>query len=148
MASAISVLTENPAIELVAASSLYRTPPWGKLDQPDFFNAVIELRTSLEPRQLLDACLETERALKRERRERWGPRIIDLDIIAFGQRRIDQPDLHIPHPRLGERAFVLVPLAEIAPRLEIGGLLIGNLAETVDASGIELQVKGDSWLSD
>ena len=109
-------------------SSLYRTPPWGKTDQPDFINAAAEIRTSLEPRALLALCLDAEHELKRVRQERWGPRIVDIDILAFGDRVIREAGLEIPHPRILERAFVLVPLAEIAPELEIlGSSVSGHL---------------------
>jgi 2-amino-4-hydroxy-6-hydroxymethyldihydropteridine diphosphokinase len=98
-----------------ARSSLYRTPAWGVTDQPPFVNAVLALETSLEPHALLAACKEIERELGRRPSFRWGPRTIDLDILAYDDRRIDEPELTIPHARLAERAFALVPLAEIAP---------------------------------
>ena len=99
-------------------SSVYRTPPWGKLDQPDFLNMAALVETTLPARALLALCLEVERGLGRERRERWGPRLIDIDILTYGEATIDEPDLKVPHPRLTERAFALAPLAEIAPRLD------------------------------
>jgi 2-amino-4-hydroxy-6-hydroxymethyldihydropteridine diphosphokinase len=102
--------------EVVIVSSLYRTTPWGKIDQPDFVNAAVALDTQLRPRPLLHVLKRLERELGREERgERWGPRRIDFDILAYGDERVDEDDLVIPHPRLRERAFVLVPLAEIAP---------------------------------
>ena len=97
-------------------SSLYRTPPWGKTDQPEFINAVALLVTPLGPRDLLDALKSAERRLGRTAAERWGPRIIDFDILTYDDLEIDEPGLHVPHPRLRERAFVLVPLAEIDER--------------------------------
>ncbi|MEX0346499.1 MAG: 2-amino-4-hydroxy-6-hydroxymethyldihydropteridine diphosphokinase [Rhizobiaceae bacterium] len=148
MASAISTLVRDADIEMIAVSSLYSTPPWGISEQPDFLNAVVELKTTLEPRQLLDKCLEVERSLKRERKERWGPRIIDLDIIAYGRREVRENDLQLPHPRLAERAFVLVPLAEIAPEFVIGGNAVHELLDVVDTEGIERIANADSWLSD
>ncbi|MGC2131427.1 MAG: 2-amino-4-hydroxy-6-hydroxymethyldihydropteridine diphosphokinase [Candidatus Aquilonibacter sp.] len=103
--------------EVSAVSSLYRTAPWGKTDQPEFVNAVVALDTKLRPRQLLHALKALERELGRaEDGERWGPRRIDFDILIFGDEEIDDGDLVIPHPRLAERAFALVPLAEIAPQ--------------------------------
>src|SRR5690606_11006502 len=96
-----------------------------------------ELRTSLDPRQLLALCLDVERRLKRVRRERWGPRSIDLDILLFGQRSISERDFVVPHPRMAERAFVLVPLAEIAPDLVIDGQRITQMRDRVDSKGIE-----------
>jgi 2-amino-4-hydroxy-6-hydroxymethyldihydropteridine diphosphokinase len=102
--------------EVVVVSSLYRTAPWGKIDQPDFVNAAVALDTQLRPRPLLDVLKRLERELGREEHgERWGPRRIDFDILAYGDERVDEEDLVIPHPRLRERAFALVPLAEIAP---------------------------------
>jgi 2-amino-4-hydroxy-6-hydroxymethyldihydropteridine diphosphokinase len=112
--SAISALR---ALGIVAGvSSLYRTAPWGNPDQPDFVNAAVALDTKLAPRALLDALKEIERKLGREPGERWGPRRIDLDILAYGDLQIVEDDLVIPHPHLASRAFALVPLAEIAPQ--------------------------------
>jgi 2-amino-4-hydroxy-6-hydroxymethyldihydropteridine diphosphokinase len=101
--------------ELVAKSHLYRSKPWGRSDQPDFCNAVAIVETALGPRPLLDALKALESELGRIPGERWGPRHIDLDILLFGNERIDQPGLHVPHPRLHERAFALIPLAEVEP---------------------------------
>jgi len=103
--------------EVSAVSSLYRTQPWGKTDQPAFVNAVVALETTLRPHALLGALKRLETQLGRARTsERWGPRRIDFDILMYGDEEIDDGDLVIPHPRLHERAFVLVPLAEIAPQ--------------------------------
>lgn len=121
MGEALRMLDADPRAEVVAVSSPHRTPPWGKLDQPDFLNVAAALLTTLSPRQLLDLCLDVERRLKRVRQERWGPRLIDIDILAFGDREIHEHGLEIPHPRMFERAFVLVPLAEIAPDRIIAG---------------------------
>ena len=102
--------------EVGAVSSLYRTAPWGKTDQPEFVNAVVALDTKLEPRPLLYGLKRIERELGRaDDGERWGPRRIDFDILLYGDQEIDETDLIVPHPRLHERAFALVPLAEIAP---------------------------------
>jgi 2-amino-4-hydroxy-6-hydroxymethyldihydropteridine diphosphokinase len=102
--------------QIVVVSSLYRTAPWGKTDQPEFVNAAVALDTELRPRSLLHALKWLERELGRdEHSERWGPRRIDFDILAYGDEQIDEGDLIVPHPRLHERAFALVPLAEIAP---------------------------------
>ena len=100
---------------VVRRSSLYRTPPWGRTDQPDFVNAVALLETPRSPRELLDALQALETKLGREPGERWGPRALDLDILTYDAATIDEPGLRIPHPHLLERAFVLVPLAEIDP---------------------------------
>ena len=94
-------------------SSLYATKPWGVRDQPDFINAAVELDTNLGPRDLLNGLLTIERAMGRERLIRWGPRIIDLDILTFGDQAVSEEGLTIPHPHMNERAFVLIPLAEI-----------------------------------
>lgn len=145
MAAALAALRRHPGMELVAVSSLYRTPPWGKLDQPDFLNAAAGLATTLEPRALLQACLDIERGLKRERTERWGPRTIDIDVIAFGNRVIREEGLEIPHPRFASRAFVLVPLAEIAGDFTIGGETVAALAARLDTSGIERVAGPQDW---
>lgn len=147
MGSALHMLDAAPDIEVVAVSSLYRTPPWGKTDQPDFLNAAAELRTTLSPRGLLDVCLEVERRLKRVRKERWGPRLIDMDILAFGDSKIHESGLEIPHPRMLERAFVLVPLAEIAGDFTIEGLSVSSHLTNLDASGIERLPDRDWWKS-
>jgi 2-amino-4-hydroxy-6-hydroxymethyldihydropteridine diphosphokinase len=103
-------------------SSIRETEPWGYADQPRFLNAVAELETELVPRALLDRLLAVERELGRERTgPRFGPRTIDLDLLLYGDRVVDEPGLAVPHPRLGERLFVLEPLAELAPSLEIPG---------------------------
>ena len=102
--------------DIVARSRLYGSRPWGWTDQPDFCNAVVLLETRLSARDLLTALQQIERALGRTPGERWGPRVIDLDILLYGDRNIDEPGLQIPHPRLWERGFALIPLAEVDPR--------------------------------
>jgi 2-amino-4-hydroxy-6-hydroxymethyldihydropteridine diphosphokinase len=113
------------AAELIGAtrlSTIHETEPWGYENQPAFLNAVAELETNLDPRALLDHLLDVERRLGRERvGPRWGPRTIDLDLLLYGDRAIDEPGLIVPHPRLLERAFVLVPLAELIPAQKIPG---------------------------
>lgn len=119
---ALAALAADPAFEIVGRSAIYETEPWGLLSQPRFLNAVVELRTTLSPRELLHKLKGMEAALGRSPRERWGPREIDLDLLLYGDRVIQDEDdgagLRVPHPRLHERAFVLVPLAELAPDLE------------------------------
>lgn len=128
---------EAAGCRIVARSSLWKTPPWGKTDQPAFLNACIRLETDLEPEALLDLCLTTETALGRVRAEKWGPRTLDLDLLDVAGIRRDTPRLTLPHPFLADRAFVLAPLAEIVPDREIGGRRVADLAAAVDASGLE-----------
>lgn len=148
MGAALRVIDASPRARVTAVSSLYRTPPWGKLDQPDFLNAAAEIETTLQPRALLDLCLSVEKGLKRERGERWGPRLIDLDILLFGDRKIDEAGLEIPHPRMGGRAFVLVPLAEIAPGLRIDADPIADCVARLDRAGIVRIEGGGGWWRD
>jgi 2-amino-4-hydroxy-6-hydroxymethyldihydropteridine diphosphokinase len=113
------------AAELLGArrlSTVRETEPWGVTDQPRFLNAVAELETDLPPRELLQRLLDVERSLGRTRGgERWGPRTIDLDLLLYGGETIDEPGLTVPHPRMHERLFVLEPLAELAPGLDVPG---------------------------
>jgi 2-amino-4-hydroxy-6-hydroxymethyldihydropteridine diphosphokinase len=136
---AIAMLCDNDAAQLVARSSDYRTPPWGVTDQPAFINAVIIVATSLPPRALLVRAQDVERALGRSRanEQRWGPRPIDIDILAYDDLIVCEPDLTLPHPHLFERAFVLLPLAEIASGRVVAGRRIGDALAAVDASGIK-----------
>lgn len=111
---AIRHLSETPEVRLLRCSSLYRTEPVGPHDQPWFINAVAEIRTSLPPRRLLEALKEIERRMGRTEGPKWGPRLIDLDLLLYGQEVVAEGDLNIPHPELHRRRFVLVPLCEIA----------------------------------
>jgi 2-amino-4-hydroxy-6-hydroxymethyldihydropteridine diphosphokinase len=104
-----------------AVSTLRETDPVGVADQPRFLNGVAALETELTARELLDILLAVERQLGRERRERWGPRTIDLDLLLYGDAELDEPGLTVPHPLLHERRFVLEPLAELAPGLVVPG---------------------------
>jgi 2-amino-4-hydroxy-6-hydroxymethyldihydropteridine diphosphokinase len=106
---------------VVAVSRLRETDPVGVTDQPRFLNGVVALETDLSARELLDRLLEIERELGRERRERWGPRTIDLDLLVYGEETVDEAGLTVPHPRLHERRFALEPLAELAPDALIPG---------------------------
>jgi len=135
----IAMLCDGAVVRLVARSSEYRTPPWGVTDQPPFINAVVAVTTDLAPHQLLARTMEAERALGRERshERRWGPRTIDIDLLAYDDIALNDADLTLPHPRLFERAFVLVPLAEIAPDRVIGGKKVRDALARVDATGIE-----------
>jgi 2-amino-4-hydroxy-6-hydroxymethyldihydropteridine diphosphokinase len=119
---ALELLASTPGVEIVAASTLSETAPVGYVDQPRFLNGAAALDTTLPARELLDAMLAVERELGRERTgPRFGPRTIDLDLLLYGDERIDEPGLRVPHPRLHERAFALEPLAELDPALEIPG---------------------------
>lgn len=139
--AALDAVGRLPGTSLQRRSAFYRTPAWGHTDQPDFLNGVVELRTRLAATELMQALLEVEAGLGRVRgdgTQRWGPRTVDLDLLVYGGEVRDDPGLTLPHPRLHERAFVLVPLAEIAPELAIPGRgRVGDLLAAVDASGIE-----------
>ena len=108
--------------QVLAASSLYETAAWGREDQPAFLNQALALRTTLPAEQLLAQCLAAELAAGRERRERWGSRTLDVDVLLYGPEIIDQPGLVVPHPRLAARRFALVPLAEIGGAVRHPGL--------------------------
>ena len=118
---AIVVLDRAPGVDVLAVSELRETEPVGPIEQPSFLNGAVELETTLSARELLDLLLDAERALGRIRGERWGPRVVDLDLLVFGDEAIDEPGLEVPHPRLAERTFALEPLAELAPELVIPG---------------------------
>jgi 2-amino-4-hydroxy-6-hydroxymethyldihydropteridine diphosphokinase len=136
---AIAMLCANGAVRLVARSSDYRTPPWGVTDQPAFINAAVVVATSLDPHALLMRVQSVERALGRDRTEerRWGPRPIDIDILAYDDVVLHETDLTLPHPHLFERAFVLLPLAEIAADRVVAGRRIGDELAGADVSGIK-----------
>lgn len=144
MVQALQMLDRAPGLSVLEVSSLYRTRPWGREDQPDFLNAVAGVETRLSPREVLELCLATELALKRERRERWGPRLIDLDLLLFDALNLDEAGLQVPHPRMRERAFVMVPLAEIAPAITIAGETAAAIAAALEHDGIT-PVAGRDW---
>ena len=126
-AAALARLQAHAAIDVKAISSVWRTAPWGKLDQPEFRNMAVLIETALTADDLA-----IERESGRERRERWGPRTLDIDILTYGGETIDRPGLQVPHPRIADRAFVLAPLAEIAPDMRIAG---GSVADLLAALG-------------
>lgn len=138
---AFTALDALPGSRLLARSRLYRTPAWGRTDQPSFINAAAVLDTTLTPQALLQALLEIERGAGRTRdgdAGRWGPRVLDLDLLLYGDQVLDEPGLQVPHPYLHARAFVLVPLAEVAAAAGIPGH--GSVAAAlaaVDAAGVE-----------
>ena len=118
---AVEVLGRADGVEVVGVSDLRETDPVGVIDQPPFLNGAVAIETTLPARALLDLLLEIERSLGRVRGERWGPRIVDLDLLVYGNEVVDEPGLRVPHPRLHERRFALEPLADLRPELEIPG---------------------------
>jgi len=139
LAHAIAALTEGGDIRLLGRSSDYMTPPWGIEDQPPFVNACIAIDTALTPQALLARAQTVERAFGRDRacEQRWGPRKLDIDILTYDDLVLNEPELTLPHPRLFERAFVLVPLAEIAPDLLITGISVRDALARLDTTGIK-----------
>jgi 2-amino-4-hydroxy-6-hydroxymethyldihydropteridine diphosphokinase len=136
---AVGALCDDKAVRLVARSSDYRTPPWGVEDQPPFVNCAIVAATELSPLALLHRTQMVERQFGRDRsrEQRWGPRTLDIDLIAYDEVVFDTPELTLPHPRVLERAFVLVPLVEIAPDRRIAGVSIAEALAKIDQTGIE-----------
>jgi 2-amino-4-hydroxy-6-hydroxymethyldihydropteridine diphosphokinase len=128
-----------PTVQPLAASKVYETPPWGYLDQPAFLNQVVLARTELAPNDLLAWLKRLETGLGRQPGLRYGPRVIDLDILLYDDLQLESPTLTIPHPRLGERAFVLVPLADLAPDLRPAGSsrTVREMLAGLDLAGIE-----------
>ncbi len=145
MAAALSALEASKDCKVLAVSPVYRTAPWGKTDQPDFRNACALVETRLAPRALLRRILEVEKGLKRERAERWGPRTIDIDILTYDGEAIDEPGLTVPHPRAAERAFVVYPLADIAPNFKLGVMTAAELRATLAGEGIAVEIAGTNW---
>jgi 2-amino-4-hydroxy-6-hydroxymethyldihydropteridine diphosphokinase len=136
---AVAGLCDGREVRLLARSSDYRTPPWGIEDQPSFINACLMVATTLSPRALLERAhaVECSFGRNRAREQRWGPRTLDIDLLAYDDIVRAEPGLTLPHPRLFQRAFVLVPLAEIAPDRVIAGIKISDAAARIDATGIE-----------
>lgn len=138
---AIKYLNGDSHIELISTSSIYETDPVGYTDQDLFLNMVIKVSTSLTAVELLDVCLEIEHKLGRKREVRWGPRIIDLDILLYNQENIETKKLLVPHPRMHERAFVLIPILEISPELKLPGTnqpLKSYLNDIRDKEGVRI----------
>jgi 2-amino-4-hydroxy-6-hydroxymethyldihydropteridine diphosphokinase len=136
---ALATLCDGADVRLTARSSDYSTPPWGVEDQPPFVNCCASVATGLTPHELLTRAQAVERAFGRDRanERRWGPRTLDIDLLAYDDVAVNEPDLTLPHPRLFERAFVLVPLAEIVPDRVIAGMRVRDALAKLDASGIE-----------
>ena len=140
-----NALLRLPDTHEAARSAIYRTPPWGVTEQDWFANAVLAVETGLEPEALLDSALAIEAAMGRERRERWGPRVIDIDLLFVGQERRVGPRLILPHPAIAERAFVLVPLMEIAPPgFALDGKTLGEHLARLERRGIEPYARFES----
>jgi 2-amino-4-hydroxy-6-hydroxymethyldihydropteridine diphosphokinase len=135
---ALVMLCDGNEVRLVARSSDYSTPPWGVQDQPPFINTCAAIETRLSPHALLSRAQAVERAFGRDRTQErhWGPRTLDIDLLSYDDVAVNTPDLTLPHPRLFERAFVLVPLNEIAPDRIIAGARVRDALANVDASGI------------
>ena len=134
--TAIELLTGRGDIRLVRRSRNFATDPWGKTDQDWFVNACIAVATQLSPRGLLVRCKDIERRMGRVATEKWGPRIIDLDLLIYRDSVLSEPDLVLPHPHIGERAFVLAPLMDIAPDLVVGGKSVRELFGAIDQVGV------------
>lgn len=133
---AIELLTRAGDVRVVARSHLYRSAPWGKTDQDWFVNACVAIETRLAPEELLARCQQVENEMGRVRAERWGPRVIDVDILVFGDVVSPDAKLTLPHPRITERGFVLVPLAELAPDLAIGGRSVTEWLADIDHADV------------
>ena len=144
LADAVDGLAAHRSINVIATSAIYETPPWGKTDQSAFLNAAVLIETGLPPRALLETILGVERALGRVRGELWGPRTIDIDILLYGDRTVDEPGLTVPHPRIRDRAFVLRPLADILPDAAVAGRTIADWLSGVDVEGIR-SIEPPGW---
>lgn len=135
---AIDLILAEPGIAAVGISRVYETAPVGGPEQPDYLNAVLVTDTALEPATLLAVAQRCEQVAGRERSERWGPRTLDVDVLAVGDVVSDDPALLLPHPRAAERAFVLQPWADVDPTFALGGVTVTELLARVDASGVRL----------
>ena len=138
---AICQLKLHSEIEITKISSIYETAPWGNLDQDDFYNIAIKLITNLTPHELLDVCQVVEDSLQRTRAIKWGPRTIDIDILLYGNLTINDKNLKIPHPHMKERAFVIIPLAEINPNLIIDNTNITIVQQNINFNISSQQIK-------
>lgn len=145
MARALQSLDRRADCTVIAVSRLYRTPPWGKTDQSFFFNACAAIDTTLAPVPLLDICLELEREMKRERLERWGPRTLDIDVLTYDDRVQSAPKLELPHPRMKQRGFVLMPLSDFASDMMIADRTVADWLQDADVQGIEIADQSRDW---
>jgi 2-amino-4-hydroxy-6-hydroxymethyldihydropteridine diphosphokinase len=133
---AVALLTADGRVRLVARSRDYATPPWGVVDQAAFVNGAIAVATQLSPEALLAHCHAVENDMGRVRTRHWGPRVIDVDILVYRDAIIDRPELKIPHPLIAERAFVLAPLADLAPGLAVDGVTVAERLARIDRTGV------------
>jgi 2-amino-4-hydroxy-6-hydroxymethyldihydropteridine diphosphokinase len=145
LAGAVDAMRAHPDIAIIAASPLYESAPWGITDQQDFLNAAVWVATSLAPTDLLAAILAIEVSLGRVRGKKWGPRVIDIDILVYGDEPIDVPGLTIPHPHLTERVFALEPLVEVMPDVVIGKRPARQWLAQLERSGLK-KIAGPEWV--
>ena len=146
IAAALRHLDQQDRICVVDVSRLYRTAPWGLENQDWFHNACVEVTTQLRPMELLNICLDFEKTLGRQRDIKWGPRPIDLDILIYGDKEINLPNLTIPHPRIKDRLFVLQPLCDLSPELLLDGEAIKNWRQRLEDKGdIEAVELENNW---
>ena len=138
LARAVTALCDGTDVRLAARSPDYLTPPWGVVDQPSFVNLCIAVDTTLTPLALLARAQAVERAFGRDRsrEQHWGPRVLDIDLLTYDDITLDIPELTLPHPRMLERAFVLVPLADIAPDRVVAGTRVSDALKQIDAGNI------------
>ncbi|MEW7006702.1 2-amino-4-hydroxy-6-hydroxymethyldihydropteridine diphosphokinase [Lentilitoribacter sp. EG35] len=142
---ALLLLSANENIDIEAVSHLYKTAPWGNTDQPSFLNACVLISTNLSARRLLEVCLAIEGELGRVRLERWGPRAIDLDVLFYADVQVDEPGLELPHPRMTERAFVMVPLSDVVPDKIIEENIVQFWADRLSKDDIEVADDTPLW---
>lgn len=142
---ALRRLGAEERIKVLRISSFYRTPPWGDEQQDEFINAVLQIETSLAPMALLQVTKSIENVMGRERNgRRWGPRLIDIDLLLYDEKKMFSDELKLPHPRMHERAFVLVPMVELDAEVKVPGHgVVENLLEHLDCSGICLLHEND-----
>lgn len=133
--TALRLLSDDGSVRVVARSRLYQSPPWGVLDQDWFVNIAAAVTTDLEPHELLARCLAVEDAMGRVRRQKWGPRLVDVDVLTYRGQTIDTPDLKVPHPYIEQRSFVVLPLLDIAPDEWVRGRSIAEIAAALDSDG-------------
>lgn len=133
---AVKLLKSFPELEVIKVSSIYETEPWGYEEQNDFLNLCLELETTLSAQQLLEKCQAVEDKMGRKREKRWEPRVIDVDILLYDDLELETSDLIVPHPRMQERAFVLIPLQELKPDLMVQGNTIAGCLEKISTAGV------------